>query len=72
MANSFRSLIAQAYTKSATRRSKKGSGQHKGQPRAPRVVPRVTGDAAYGASAAAPNDPAYKKSHPTSRSDGAY
>jgi len=61
------SLITQAYTKSATKRSPKGKGPSK-PPKAPRVVPRVNDDTAYGAIAKAPNDPAYKKGHPTSRS----
>lgn len=60
------SLITQAYTKTSQKRSPKGKGPSK-PGKSPRVVPRVN-DSAYGAVAKAPNDPAYKKGHPTSRS----
>lgn len=64
---SFNSLIQQAYSKSSKKRSPKGKGPSK-PPANPRVVARVNTDSAYAGSARPGNDPAYKKSHPTSRS----
>lgn len=61
---SLNSLIQQAYSKSG--KKPKGKGPSKA-PRTAKVVPRAT-DPAYAATARAVNDPAYKKSHPTSRS----